>query len=68
MDEEDIQRTARLMTQESYTLSQLAELLQMQPYVLEEAIYRGELKAQLVGKDIVRIRRADALEWLRQRG
>lgn len=67
MEKRDINSVERLLRKDEYTLAELAELLQMQPYVLESAIYGGELKARMIGTDIVSIRRADVLDWLRAR-
>lgn len=67
MERPDIPSVERLLQQDEYSLSELAALLQMRPYVLESAIYGGELKALVVGTDIVSIRREDVLDWLRAR-
>lgn len=67
MERPDIPSVERLLQQDEYSLSELAALLQMRPYVLESAIYDGELKALVVGTDIVSIRREDVLDWLRAR-
>lgn len=55
----------RLMQQESYTLNEAAELLMMGPDVLRHAVYRGELKGQLLNHQVVRISREALLEWIR---
>ncbi|MBX5443731.1 DNA-binding protein [Sphaerobacter sp.] len=67
MEKPDITSAERLLRQDEYTLEELAALLELRPYVLESAIYGGELKARMVGTDIVSIRRADVLDWLRAR-
>lgn len=56
-----------LLRQESYTPQELADLLEMTLYVIQSAVWNGQLKANVVGHDIVSIRREDVLQWLASR-
>jgi hypothetical protein len=57
-----------ILRQAAYTPQELAELLEMTPYLIQSAVWRGQLKATVVGHDIVSNQREDVLRWLAQRG
>jgi excisionase family DNA binding protein len=46
----------------------IANLLGMNPEVIQHAVRTGELQAERMGHDIVCIHRADLLAWLNARG
>jgi hypothetical protein len=54
-----------LLHQEVYAPEEAASLLDMDVQRLYAAAFRGELKARIVGRDVVSIRRADLIDWLR---
>lgn len=56
-----------LLHKDHYTVSELAELLDVHPYVIWGAVRDGQLRARKIGHDIVSIRRDDVIEWLRSR-
>ncbi|HEX2913273.1 MAG TPA: cytidylate kinase family protein [Chloroflexia bacterium] len=56
----------RLASQDSYTLKEASDLLWISTDVLRQAIYRGELKGELVEHSITRISREALTEWLRK--
>jgi hypothetical protein len=49
-----------ILRQHSYAPDELARLLEMDLYVIQSAVWRGELKAECVGHDV--------LKWLAERG
>ncbi|HQY31377.1 MAG TPA: helix-turn-helix domain-containing protein [Thermomicrobiales bacterium] len=55
-----------ILSQESYTPDELAELLSISPYQVRHSVRTGELKAATYEHHILCIRRADALAWLAQ--
>lgn len=57
-----------ILHQSEYTPHELADLLEMSLYVIQSAVWNGQLKATVIGHDIVSIRRVDVLEWLKRRG
>lgn len=57
-----------ILHQSEYTPHELADLLEMSLYVIQSAVWNGQLKATVIGHDIVSIRRGDVLEWLKSRG
>lgn len=57
-----------ILRQSEYTPHELGELLEMSLYVIQSAVWNGQLKATVVGHDIVSIRRADVIQWLESRG
>lgn len=56
-----------LLHLDDYTPRELSTLLDINEEVICQAAFRGELRAKIIGHDIVRIRREDALEWLTDR-
>ena len=58
---------AELLHQESYTPEELDRLLGVGLDVIRRGVHTGSLRAEVVGNDIVRIHRADALDWLARR-
>jgi excisionase family DNA binding protein len=53
-----------LLQQERYTPEEVAELLGIGVHIIQHAAFSGELRAQIVGHDIISIRRDDVLAWL----
>ena len=58
---------AELLHQEYYTPEELDRLMGIGLDVIRRAAYDGSLRADIAGNDIVRIHRADALDWLNRR-
>jgi hypothetical protein len=56
-----------LLHQEMYRPEDLAMLLDLDEEVIRHAVYRKALPAAVVGHDIVAIRRADVIRWLKER-
>jgi hypothetical protein len=56
-----------LLHRSVYSPEEAATLLDMDVRQIHAAAYRGELKAHIVGKDIVSINRAELIRWLRER-
>lgn len=56
-----------ILHQSEYTPHELAELLEMSLYVIQSAVWNGQLKANVIGHDIVSMRRGDVLQWLKSR-
>lgn len=54
-----------LLHQDQYTPEEVAELLGMGIGVVRHVAFTGELRAQIIGHDIVSISRTDLLVWLR---
>ena len=50
-----------LLQQERYTPDELAQLLGIGVHIIQHAAFSGELRAQIVGHDIISIRRDDVL-------
>jgi hypothetical protein len=57
----------RLIRQERYSVRQAAALLLVDPAVLRQAVYAGDLPAIRLGKAIISLRRRDLLHWLERR-
>jgi hypothetical protein len=53
---------------DSYSVQDIANLLGMNPEVIQHAVQTGELQADRAGHNIVAIHRADLLAWLNARG
>jgi excisionase family DNA binding protein len=53
-----------LLQQERFTPEEVAELLGIGVHIIQHAAFSGELRAQIVGHDIISIRRDDVLAWL----
>lgn len=66
-EERELSRVEELLKQEEYTPEEAAEVLNMRQRTIFAAVYGGELKAKMVGNDIISISRADLVEWLRRR-
>ena len=56
-----------LLQHERYTLEEVAELLGIGLAVVRHAAFTGELRAQIIGHDIIGLRRDDILAWLKER-
>ena len=56
-----------LLQQERFTPEEVAELLGIGVHIIQHAAFSGELRAQIVGHDIISIRRDDVLAWLEAR-
>lgn len=67
MSAQQVEALERALRQDHYTPEQLAQLLDMDEYVIRSAVWAKELPAQVLGTAIVSVERADALVWLRQR-
>ena len=61
---DDLERRLR---QDHYTPEQLAELLELDEYVIRTAVWEKQLPAKVLGTTIVSIRREDVLAWLDRR-
>lgn len=62
------QRLIPDLHEDSYSVHDVANLLGMNPEVIQHAVRTGELQAERMGHDIVCIHRADLLAWLNARG
>ena len=60
-------RLIDLIRQKRYTPQELAMLLGLPVDVICQAAFRHDLKARIVGHDIVDMRREDVLAWLTER-
>ena len=58
---------AELMQQDEYSPEELSGLFGVGEYAIRRAVREGDLPAFVAGEEIVRIRREDALAWLRDR-
>jgi hypothetical protein len=56
-----------LLHHDHYDPDELARLLEMDRYLIRHAVFSGDLKAYVVGHQIISIRREDVLQWLRER-
>ena len=56
-----------LLQQERFTPEEVAELLGIGVHIIQHAAFSGELRAQIVGHDIISLRRDDVLAWLEAR-
>lgn len=56
-----------LLHQPHYTPQELAELLEVSPYLIWEEACSGRLQAFIVDHRVVSLRREDVLRWLRER-
>jgi excisionase family DNA binding protein len=63
----DISRIEELLNKERYTPTEAAEVLNMRPRTILSAVYGGELKATMAGRDIVSISRTNLVDWIRRR-
>lgn len=68
MSEKGVEEAEAMLRQEFYSPEELSRLLDMSVYVIQEAVYRGDLKATVVDHHILEIRRSDVLDWLATRG
>lgn len=62
----DMSRIEELLNQETYTVPEAAEVLNMGQRRILSAVYGGELKATMAGHDIVSISRTELVAWLRR--
>jgi excisionase family DNA binding protein len=53
-----------LLQQERYTPEEVAELLGIGVHIIQHAAFSGQLRAQIVGHDIISLQRDDVLAWL----
>jgi hypothetical protein len=53
-----------ILLQDSYSPTELARLLDIDPFVIRHSVRSGDLKAITYDHHILSIRRADALDWL----
>lgn len=56
-----------LLMADHYTTREVATLLDIGEHTLQSAVFEGELPAQIVGHDIVSIRRDDVITWFNER-
>lgn len=68
METRDHHSMLELLQQEHYTPQELSELIGISLESVCHAAYSGELRARVVGHDIVEILREDVLTWLKKRG
>lgn len=66
-EDREISRIEELLRHEEYTPEEAAEVLNLRQRTIFSAVYGGELKAKMVGNDIVSISRSDLVAWLRRR-
>ena len=57
-----------LLHRDVYSPEEAAEVTGMPLRTIHSAAYRGDLKAVIVGHDIISIERGDLLAWLQDRG
>jgi len=57
-----------LLHQDNYAPEEAASLLGMDVQRLYAAAFRGDLKARIVGRDVVSVSRADLIDWLHAQG
>lgn len=65
MDHRTQHSVYELLQQERFTPEEVAELLGIGVHIIQHAAFSGELRAQIVGHDIISIRRDDVLAWLK---
>jgi excisionase family DNA binding protein len=53
-----------LLQLERFTPDEVAELLGIGVHIIQHAAFSGELRAQIVGHDIISLQRDDVLAWL----
>jgi excisionase family DNA binding protein len=56
-----------LLQHELYTPEEVARLLGISVHIVQHAAFTHELRAQIVGHDIMSIRREDVIAWFEQR-
>jgi excisionase family DNA binding protein len=56
-----------LLHHDHYDPDELARLLDMDRSIIRHAVFSGNLRAYVVGHQIISIRREDVLQWLRER-
>ena len=56
-----------LLHQDTYTPEEAAEVAGIPLRTVRAAAFRGDLKARIVGHDIISIERGDLLAWLQDR-
>jgi hypothetical protein len=56
-----------LLQQDRYTPEEVSALLGIGVHVVQNAAFDGELPAQIVGHDIISIRRGDIVAWFNER-
>jgi len=61
----DMSQVESLLHQETYTPDEAATLLDMSVQRIFSAAFKGDLKARIVGDDVISIQRRDLLDWLR---
>ncbi len=63
----DVNRAWDLLTLEVYTPQEAAEVLNLPVDRVLRAAFGGDLRAHIVGGDVVSVTRADLVAWLRWR-
>ena len=66
-EQTQVSHIEELLKKEEYTPEEAAEVLNMRQRTIFASVYGGELKAKMVGNDIVSISRTDLVAWLRSR-
>lgn len=61
-----IHSTYERLKQDSYSVEEAAELLWLNPHIIAQAVYNGELKAPMVDHRVHNISREALLDWLHQ--
>ena len=56
-----------LMHHDHFTPKELGRLIGVEPALICEAVFHGELKATTLGHHVVSIAREDVIVWMRQR-
>jgi hypothetical protein len=57
----------KLLRAEEYTPQEVAELLEIGEHIVQNAVFEGDLPAQVVGHDIISIRQQDVIAWFNAR-
>ena len=65
--EDHVQRLIELMKADQYTPAELAQLLNIEPYVIEQLALEGTLRSTIFRHHVITIQRDDALRWLEAR-
>ena len=56
-----------LLQQDQYRAEEVAKLLGIGVHIIQHAAFTGELRAEIVGHHILRLRRNDVLAWVEMR-
>ena len=68
MEKQQRKPVLELLHGDHYRPKELAELLELDIYVIQRAIYDEQLKASVIRHDVVGIARDEVLRWLDESG